>query len=741
MRYENLQKFIDNVLYLDPNEEIELLNIRRPNSQLGKNYRYDKVGCGFDIETTSCDGGSFMYAAMFSFGNDSVLMRTWDEVHELFERLEVYGAMHNVIVLIWIANFKYEFNFMCKRFKFENVFARNRNRPIYCTLGNHIEIRDALQLSGKGGLKELSRKYTKSQKKVGQLDYTKLRNSQTTLTETEKDYCFTDVEILTEFFNYWADLVVEEGLEKIPITFIGTAREHVKKHCKKQYNNKMEKVYEKISSLLPRSYDAYRMERLKLFRGGLSHSNRYETSTSEVDKTIDNVVGFDIDSSYPSVMCHYKYPMTKFREIKDLKTDGRFITDERLKSGQLAFKLLVEIKKLDTSSKTTHTFEDVKKVVNYKGRIDVDNKRILYADKICVYLTEIDYFNYCDMYNWESLKVIKCFIAEKDYLPDYLIKSVLELYTEKRKLKLLGLSDTPAYANVKVKLNSLFGMCLTAINEVEWAYNDEKEWYQQGSKESYGRQKCKQFLSPYWGIWITAYARRKLVKAITAIDKDRFAHNVIYYDTDSLYVRDCPEVRAYIEKCNKTISTYNRRDDAPKKGISFNDYAKEIGQPDLFDSFGAFEPIDNGAVYRFKTLGTKRYCKVYDNAEGERTAVVTVSGMRYNTYQKSMLHKKGDIAVYEDDENGEKKVIGYINEKEFFKKFKNLFELDVTQSESLFQQIMPYPYSATVTDEEGNTEEMHEESGLLLVPVPYKLTMDQIYYSLLTYINDNKGDY
>lgn len=740
MRYENLQEFIDNVLYINPNEEIELLRIKRPNSHLGKNYRYAKVGCGFDIETTRFNNGSYMYAAMFSFGNDSVLMRTWDEVQKLFRRLQLYGAMHKVVILIWIANFKYEFNFMRRRFKFENIFARNRNRPIYCTLGNNIEIRDALQLSGKGGLKELSKKYTKSQKKVGQLDYNKIRNSKTTLTETEKDYCFTDVEILSEFFDYWADLVEEEDLKKIPITFIGTAREHVKKHCIKQYG-KMEKVYEKISSLLPHSYDTYRLERLKLFRGGLSHSNLYETSTSEVDKTIDNVIGFDIDSSYPSVMCHYKYPMTQFKEIKDLKTDGRFITDERFYSGEWAFKFTCEFENIDAANKTTHTLEDVNKILNYEGRLEQDNRRLYYADKIWVYLTEIDYLNYCDMYNWSSMKVRRCFIAKKDYLPDYLIKSVLELYTEKRKLKLEGLSDTPAYTNVKVKLNSLFGMCLTAIDELEWAYNDNEEWHQQSSKERYGRQKCKQFLSPYWGIWITAYARRKLVKAITSIDKDMYTHNVIYYDTDSLYVRDCPEVRAYIEKYNKTISTFNRLNNVPKKGISFNDYAKEIGHPDLFNSFGAFEPIDKGAVYRFKTLGTKRYCKVYDNAKGERTAVVTVSGMRYNTYQKSMLHKTGDIAVYEDDENGEKKVIGYIKEKEFFKKFKNLFELDATQSESLFQQIMPFPYSDIVTDEEGNTEEMHEESGLVLVPVPYKLTMDQIYYSLLTHINDNKGDY
>ena len=725
MRYENVQEFIKNSLCDVP----ETIILKRPHKSLKGGNTYLKMGCGFDIETTTYNGKSYMYAAMLSLGKNSVLVRTWDEVYDLFESLVVYATQHKVIILMWIANFSYEFNFMRRRFTFSNVFARYENHPIYCTLGTYIEIRDALQLSGQGGLKTLSRNYTKSQKKTGKLDYKVIRNSKTPLTEKEKDYCYTDVEILSEYSDYW---FTKEDIEKIPLTITGIVREHVKNNCK--LYDKMKNIYKMVERLMPYTYDKYAFERKYLFRGGITHSNIFETSCSTINNVIDNVVGFDVTSSYPSVMCHYKYPMRRFRPCT-LATDGKYITDARLKTGNTAFKMIVRFKNI--TQKSWHSLESTKKIITGTSII-ADNYRLIEAKEITVYITEIDYLNYLDSYVWESIEIIKCSYAIKDYLPDYLLKSVLEIYTEKARLKNAVLKDTPEYANSKGKLNSLFGMCVTAIEELEWQYDAQLDkWLHVPAEIPYTIARQQQFLSPYWGMWITAYARRKLIKAIMGIDNSKDNNNVIYYDTDSIYCRNTNRCISYVEAYNHLIKTYNQKSTVPTNRLSFQTYAKSINQSDLFDDFGAFDKIDNGAIYRFKTLGAKRYCKVYTDEHGERKAVVTFSGMSTNTYQKTILHEKGEIAIYTD----EKQIIGYINEDEFFNKFSDLLTLKAEESERLCPKIINEEYSDTIIDMYGNSENMHELSGVYLRNVTNNITMEDIYLDMIISIARKKGKF
>ena len=86
-----------------------------------QDYVYPFVG--FDIETTTTDKGSYMYAFSLSYEGHTYIGRTWDEVISLFNELSYLYALNykNRKLIIWVHNFSFEFQFLRKRIKFKKM--------------------------------------------------------------------------------------------------------------------------------------------------------------------------------------------------------------------------------------------------------------------------------------------------------------------------------------------------------------------------------------------------------------------------------------------------------------------------------------------------------------------------------------------------------------------------------------------------------------------------------------------
>ena len=241
------------------------------------------------------------------------------------------------------------------------------------------------------------------------------------------------------------------------------------------------------------------------------------------------------------------------------------------------------------------------------------------------------------------------------------------------------------------------------------------EWYEKESEKTYDKLISKQILSPYWGIYVTAHARFNLLSVVSEIDNNKLSNQVIYCDTDSIYMFDTPENRAIIEKYNIEIIETNKRFEKEFSDIgcfSWVDTDKETGEPEH---------------YIFKTLGAKRYLKYY-----KEHAEITVSGMKKGTFEKKIARVFRTENSYVLYENMKKKTgkIGYIDIPELFDKFNDNFILACDESLKLASNYEIEEYFAEVTDSYGNTEIMHEFSGVALVPVDFSLTMDEVYTSL-----------
>ena len=190
----------------------------------------------FDIETTSIKSNrldskiGFMYIWTLSIKGIIVQGRTWEEFVEVMNYMADWYKTNENTLIIYVHNLAYEFQFMHKWLNFTEVFSMKERQPITAKTANGIEFRCSLKLSGYK-LEKLGKNLTKYkvEKLVGDLDYSKIRNSKTKLTEKELDYCINDVKVVTSYIQEYIERV--GNITLIPKTKTGEVRNYVRNQC------------------------------------------------------------------------------------------------------------------------------------------------------------------------------------------------------------------------------------------------------------------------------------------------------------------------------------------------------------------------------------------------------------------------------------------------------------------------------------------------------------------------------
>ena len=682
---------------------------------------YWKECSGYDIETTRISDYAFMYHWQWSMGKRVFLGRTWKQYETWCEALQKYLKRYKLRLLVWVANLGHEFAFLQYRHKWSSVFAKTATKPLKAATGK-IEFRECLTISGAGGLENLAKNYCTTKKQKNDLDYAKIRNHYSKLNKIEKGYCIADVAILSEWAAYMYTTYIHEPGDKMPMTQTGICRKAVDDAARA--TGSYAQIKEAVKNLYPKKKEQYDYLMYHLFRGGFTHANAYWASSDDVNEIVPNVIGFDYTSSYPAVMLQsaYKYPVARFVPI-ELEHDGKQITDSRLNLDKNA--LIITIRFRGLKPRSMHTIESDHKIINAKGfapeGVYLDNGRVICAESMTVCLTELDYIIYTWFYKWESIEIINCQCAPKGNLPKYLTKPLLAAYVKKCQLKAADMDHTPEYQNAKAIVNSFYGMCVQRLVFVDWYFDPEdhkRPWHDRVSKVPYWRQIQDKLLSPYWGIWVTAWARYKLLSVVHQLDPDKSYFNVVYCDTDSIYMIDTPRGRQIIKEHNAEIAKYNAELPQECRG-------KKNGKGAL----GCFDPIDNGVHYRFKTLGAKRYIKLANGV-----AEIVVAGMRKGSYEHAFASETPPdddyiiVRVPDPDDKNRKKEM-YMSEYDLFAHFRDGLMLDINVSDKLCSKYTFEPYSADV----GGVC-MQELSGVALVPTTFNIKMSDYYKALVKQI-------
>ena len=663
------EKHISNIIVLDTEEttlfkngdEFIAFNINDKETQ---------------FEELECFG--LCYIWMISIDDIVYFGRKLEDVSLFMKELEEQAK--GMKITIFVHNLSYDFQYLRNLFEMD-VFAREQRKVISCQIKNtNIEFRCSMALSGLS-LEKLGETFSTNTKKLtGSLDYNKIRNSKTTLTEEELSYCENDCLVVYEYISMMLSQY-NNSFKKLPLTMTGIVRKALKEYISKNYKGEK---YEKIAFKWWREYIAGMMndveifeELVKAFAGGVSHANFFERC--EVKKDVHHN---DFDSSYIAAALSEKYPVSMFKRCKP---------DEKIDRERFCY--LFTVKYTGATCQSGFNFVQYSKVFKNCEDFKLDNGRLA-AGTFTITATDCDIDIIDSFYKYEKKEIISMRKAVKDYLPKCLVEFIVQLYLKKCELKKTKDENPVEYALAKQQLCSIYGMMITNTIREDVSF-ESQEWDSENKERKENRLKNRMsddfemneklkiqnelfkqtkeksnFLSYAWGVWISAYSRKNLMDIIREIDFDG-----LYCDTDSLfYINNHDE---FINQQNEKMSNKIQRMCEHHK-IKF----------DGLEQLGHFQKEKD--VKEFKTLGAKRYAvKNYDG-----TIEITVSGVNKEEGAKAFTSlEEFDEGFVFDREHSKKNVLVYRNNQE----------------------------EITFTDYQGNTDTMNQRFGIAIIPTTYTI--------------------
>ena len=517
------------------------------------------------------------------------------------------------VIFMFIHNLPYDWMFL-RRFLL-NEFGIPKKQlnirshyPITIQFNNGIILRDSLILAGVSLERWSDNLQIEHRKAVGSWNYNLIRNQNDELSDEELHYIEFDTLAGVECLNKLADNL-KDTVVSLPFTSTGIVRRRIRKIGRKKYAKQL------FNKQLLTPEEGQIME--KVFHGGFTHSNRavvgwlrdkYKTKCS------------DFKSSYPFCMLTGKAPNEAFYHLSGALDPADILkqSDDRA----FIFKLVMVKPTLKDRLYPMPALQFYKCESSINAI--VDNGRILSADYVEIYLTEIDLKIIDKIYKWDEAYCTDIMTATKDYLPKWFRDEVYAIFTEKceleYKIKVLKDKDTDVslYNIKKAQLNSLYGMSVTkpCKPEITELYEDDLkhemisgDYYLEKfdyKKEFEKYNKNRNNILPYvYGVYTTAYAMLHLFELSECInDPD---HHWLYSDTESIYSDNWNDdaIAAYNEKVKAELikSGYG-----PVK-IKDKEYWLGVADPD-------------GEYDKFITQGAKRYA-----VQNGKKIKITVSGV------------------------------------------------------------------------------------------------------------------
>ena len=721
------------------------------------NCKTFNVPASFDIETSSFydENGkkhATMYLWAFGLNGSCIVGRTWDQFTYLLSKLTSWLKLQTgrKQLIVYVHNLGYEFQFMRKRIKWEKdgVFSVKNRRPVYADAVGGIQFRCSLLLSNYKLAyvgSQLLLKYPVT-KKVGDLDYSKVRHYATPISDKEMRYQLDDVRVVMSYIQ--EKIEAEESILEIPLTNTGYVRRYCRKYCMgdfaKDELTRKKRMFEYrvlMKDLTIKTEKEYSQLR-KAFAGGFTHSN-----PNYHGQVMKNVGSADLTSSYPYAMISDYFPMSGGTYHGEVTSEAEF--DFYLKTYCCLFTVVlrdvtpaVSYDNYISVSKCSYISED--RVVN--------NGRVVSASELQITITELDWDIISQVYDWDedNVEIFDMRTYIRGYLPRPLIMSILELYKNKTSLK--GIDEKIIeYMVSKNMINAAYGMAVTNIVRDEITYTQGNEWEKEAADASsqlvhYNKQ-FNRFLFYAWGVWVTAHARHNLWEAIFEFEDD-----YIYADTDSIKGINFDKHKLFFLQYN-----FNVRKKLYKMCEHYN-IPFELCEPKTKKGetklIGVFDREDDYLL--FKTIGAKRYIYEYEN----HFFTMTVAGVSKNHAIPYMLYAFGGdryknekwLKIFQAayDENPDKeeemkaarakvieervaKRLSYENVMYFFAE--NL----IIPAEHTGKQLLTYIENQeqfTTVDYYGKAAPCEEMSSIHMEPTAYKFSLSDDYKKFLAGIED-----
>lgn len=684
-------------------EQIELVLSKVVNRATDKiTYRkkqFYNIPCAFDIETTSTydENGekiAFMYIWVLNINGTSIIGRTWDEFETCINTIhnKLYTNEERIFV-IYVHNLAYEFAFIGRRFTWEKVFSIDTRKPIYARTCDGIEFRCSYLLSGYKLAKVAENLQTfKIKKLVGDLDYYKIRHSNTPISFKELRYVINDGRIVVAYIQ--EEINRNGNIAKIPLTKTGYVRLECRRNCfttshRERKGNKYRARIKKLTLTL----DEYNVLKLA-FAGGFTHANPFYTN-----KILHGVVSKDFTSSYPTVMVAEMFPMSPAEKLDNV---SRETFDYSIKHYCCVF--IARFTNLHSKIMFDNPISS-SKCYELKNAV-LNNGRVVSADSFIIAITNIDYMIYEEFYTWDNMEVSTFYRYKADYLPTEFVDSILTFYEDKTKLKNVAGKEAE-YLHSKENVNSCYGMSVTDILRDIITFSEDELWGlseidREHEIERYNKNP-QRFLFYPWGIFVTSYARRNLFTAILECGED-----YIYADTDSVKILNYDKHAEYFKRYNENISKrleiackYHGFDISRVKPKTVKGVEKPLGVWD-----------DDGVYDVFKTLGAKRYMYLENNQ-----LHITLAGSNKKMTAEYLQKTFGKYYA--------------------FYKFDNDMCIPKSHSGRTSSCYIDYETKGDITDYLGNKGTYHELTSVHMEQTEYNLSITSAYINYFLKIQED----
>lgn len=372
----------------------------------------------------------------------------------------------------------------------------------------------------------------------------------------------------------------------IPLTSTGYLRREVKAV--------LMPIRDSYKSTIP-PYKVYQILR-KAFRGGDTHANRWYA-----DRIINDLYSTDRVSSYPAVLLNEKYPMGAWRKV-DTDCIDKLAEEKKKGYAYVCTIRLWNVRLIDEYYPDPYIpiakCEVIRDCIN-------DNGRVLSADFLEISVTDIDLEIILSIYDFDSHEVTDAYKSKYDYLPQPFRDKLKDLFEYKTQFKGVA-GQEYFYGKSKNKFNAAYGMMAQNPMRESNIYIDGVWKVQKPTVEDYIREHKKAFLSYAWGVWCTAWARRRLIDGINISYES--GEKTVYWDTDSV---------KHTGKLENAFVSYNneRRAESGKNGGVATD------KKGITHYLGVYEY--DGYYTEFKTMGAKKYA--YRTEDG--VLHTTISGV------------------------------------------------------------------------------------------------------------------
>ena len=438
----------------------------------------------------------------------------------------------------------YVFNIVCNS-SLSNVWEIKLK---FETTSHIIIIRDLAKILGGGSLRKLAQSY-KLETQKGEIDYSLNRRIENYIPkEEELIYCYKDVRIII-------DLLLNENIinDKEFWSSISSASYSFKKGLNYGFrkSHRPKDTYRKL-------YPELELEESEFLRnsvgGGICYCvPRYQYKMIEKGKIYNNmacngILHIDMHNAHPSQMYKKEFP---FKKGKYFVFPNNAILQAHKSKGYLFYGHITCVRCL-----VSYTDVKLHSIIKLIG-IDATSNY-----EITVWDFELELMYKC----YENLKVqlLDCYIYRKRKLPfnEYFKYN----YDERKKAKAIG--DTYNIQQKKLLNNSFYGKLLEhGHNEVFIPYVDDLG-YNTTLKEKKSQDSTDFNVNGTYtyipsGSCVPAYTRCWLVNTALGIGlknytppKD-FYKNIIYFDTDSIFMLDNEETREFIKHLDLEDDLYN----------------------------------------------------------------------------------------------------------------------------------------------------------------------------------------